>query len=89
MGGYEYKASNKWYFGLSEKYVITAYENNFYTRGNISHRGDFLKIKLNQVLLRFKQCNLLHLHHMFRCLTVNKHLYHKNLAKNFHILHFR
>jgi hypothetical protein len=45
LGGYEHKASEKWYMGASGKYVVNPFENNFFTRANISHRGDFRKMK--------------------------------------------
>ena len=50
MAGYEYKAAEKWYVGISGKYILDANRNQpnnryFYTRANISHRGNFLKMK--------------------------------------------
>lgn len=45
MLGYEHKAAEKWYFGLSEKYLINSFEKNFFTRINISHRGNVAKMK--------------------------------------------
>lgn len=43
--GYEHKAGEKWYAGGSVKYIFAPDENNFFSRVNISHRGDVFKLK--------------------------------------------
>jgi len=45
MGGFEYKASENWYLGGSEKIVLIPGRNSFYSRINISHRGKLLKLR--------------------------------------------
>ncbi|MBX9851414.1 MAG: hypothetical protein K2X86_06600 [Cytophagaceae bacterium] len=45
LAGYEHKASEKWYLGLSEKFVILPFRKSLYTRVNISHRGKLSKLK--------------------------------------------
>ena len=66
LAGYEHKASERWYLGLSEKLVVipgnTAYSSMsyqyMYTRANISHRGHIGKLKF------IKELALEHLHDM-------------------------
>lgn len=45
MAGFEYRASEHWYLGGSEKIVLTPGRNSFFTRINISHRGKLLGLR--------------------------------------------
>lgn len=63
MAGYEQKAAEKWYLGISEKYVVEAnfkmpHHKYLYTRLNVSHRGNLLKMKF------IKEVALEHIHNL-------------------------
>lgn len=42
--GYEHKAHEKWYLGLSQKYVAIKNRDSWYSRVNITHRGKLSKL---------------------------------------------
>lgn len=45
MGGYEHKASEHWYLGLSEKILLDPGINTYFTRLNLSHRGKISSLR--------------------------------------------